>query len=286
MLFGQGIVRTGGDFGYQGEWPSHPDLLDWLAVEFRECGWDVQHMLRLMVTSSAYRQASRVRPEAEQIDPDNRLLAYFPRQRLGAEQIRDQALYVGGLLVERMGGESVKPYQPEGLWQEIAMPTSNTRIYEMGSGEDLWRRSIYTYWKRAAPPPSMLTFDAPTREFCTVARTTTNTPLQALVLWNDVQFVEAARGAAARALSGATEDGARLELLYRLCTGRSLGAERREALSAALREFRERFSNNAPSGLLEAGASAPPEGLDAEELAAWTMLASAVMSSDASIVKN
>lgn len=288
MLFGQGIVRTSGDFGLQGEWPTHPELLDWLAVEFRERGWDVQHMLRLMVTSSTYRQVARVGPEAAEVDPDNRLLAYFPRQRLAAEQIRDHALYVGGLLVERLGGESVKPYQPEGLWREIAMPNSNTRIFQMGSGEDLWRRSIYTYWKRAAPPPSMLTFDAPTREFCTVARTSTNTPLQALVLWNDVQFVESARGAAARVVRGAPDDDSRLELLYTLCTGRSLDEARRGALAAALAGFRERYqlASRDAAALVETGESPVPEDLDAGELAAWTMLASAVMSSDASIVKN
>jgi hypothetical protein len=288
MLFGNGIVRTPGDFGFQGEWPTHPELLDWLAVEFRESGWDVQHMLRLMVTSSTYRQISRLRPDAAEIDPDNRLLAYYPRQRLAAEQIRDQALYAGGLLVERAGGPSVKPYQPEGLWQEIAMPQSNTRIYEMGSGEDLWRRSMYTYWKRAAPPPSMLTFDAPTREFCEIKRSSTNTPLQALVLWNDVQFVEAARGTAARTLSGASGDAARLVLLFRLCTGRTLDEERRETLAEALADFRARYASSGAdaASLVELGASPVPEGLAKEELAAWTMLASAVMSSDAAIVKN
>jgi hypothetical protein len=288
MLFGNGIVRTPGDFGFQGEWPTHPELLDWLAVEFRESGWDVQHMLRLMVTSSTYRQISRLRPDAAEIDPDNRLLAYYPRQRLAAEQIRDQALYAGGLLVERAGGPSVKPYQPEGLWQEIAMPQSNTRIYEMGSGEDLWRRSMYTYWKRAAPPPSMLTFDAPTREFCEIKRSSTNTPLQALVLWNDVQFVEAARGTAARTLSGASDDAARLVLLFRLCTGRTLDEARREALAEALADFRARYASSGAdaASLVELGASPVPEGLAKEELAAWTMLASAVMSSDAAIVKN
>ncbi|HZW10491.1 MAG TPA: PSD1 and planctomycete cytochrome C domain-containing protein [Phycisphaerales bacterium] len=288
MLFGNGIVRTLGDFGLQGEWPTHPELIDWLAVEFRESGWDVRHMLRLMVTSSTYRQAGRVSPDAREIDPENRLLAYFPRQRLAAEQIRDQALYAGGLLVEKVGGPSVKPYQPEGLWQEIAMPNSNTRIYEMGSGEDLWRRSMYTYWKRAAPPPSMLTFDAPTREFCEIKRSSTNTPLQALVLWNDVQFVEAARGVAARVLAGAEDDPRRLALLYLLCAGRPLDQARREALGAALADFRARFEGSRADAekLIELGESPVPEGVRSEELAAWTMLASAVMSSDATIVKN
>lgn len=288
MLFGYGIVRTSEDFGYQGEWPSHPKLLDWLAVEFRESGWDVQHMLRLMVTSGAYRQSARVRPGAQEVDPDNRLLAYFPRQRLPAEQIRDQALYVGGLLVERLGGPSVKPYQPEGLWREVAMPQSNTRTYERGEGDELWRRSVYTYWKRAAPPPSMLTLDAPTREFCTIRRMSTNTPLQALVLWNDVQFVEAARAVAGRVLLEAEGDSARLAYLYRLCTGGALDEVRGGALASALGEFRARYRGSAEDAraLVRSGESPLPEGVDVEELAAWTMVASAVLSSDSTIVKN
>ena len=287
LLFGTGIVRTTGDFGYQGEWPSHPELLDWLAVEFRESGWDVRHMQRLMVTSATYRQAARVREEARRVDPDNRLLAYYPRQRLPAEQVRDQALYVGGLLVEKLGGPSVKPYQPEGLWREVAMIQSNTRAYERGMGEDLWRRSVYTYWKRAAPPPAMLTFDAPTREFCTVRRMSTNTPLQALVLWNDEQFVEAARATAGRVMLGAEGDRDRLALLYRMCTGGTLDEGRMAALSEALAAFRERYRAGSAdaASLVGVGESAAPEGLDAPELAAWTMVASAVLSSDATIVK-
>ncbi|MDZ4755739.1 MAG: PSD1 and planctomycete cytochrome C domain-containing protein, partial [Phycisphaerae bacterium] len=152
MCFGLGIVKTTEDFGLQGDWPSHPELLDWLAVEFRESGWNVQHMLRLIVTSATYRQQSATRPELAERDAENRLLASFPRRRLTAEQIRDTAIYTAGLLVEKVGGPSVKPYQPDGLWQEVAMPQSNTRIYEQGTGDDLWRRSLYTYWKRAAPP--------------------------------------------------------------------------------------------------------------------------------------
>ena len=288
QLFGAGIVRTTEDFGYQGEWPSHPELLDWLAVEFRDSGWDVRHVLRLMVTSATYRQVARVRPDAKEIDPDNRLLAYYPRQRLTAEQIRDQALYVGGLLVEKLGGPSVKPYQPEGLWREVAMIQSNTRQFVRGDGDDLWRRSLYTYWKRAAPPPSMLTFDAPTREFCTISRQSTNTPLQALVLWNDVQFVEAARATAARVMAHADSDADRLALLYRLCTGATPDAGRSALLAEALGAFRARYAA-APedaAALVSVGESMTPDDLDPQELAAWTMVASAVLSSDATIVKN
>jgi hypothetical protein len=290
MLFGTGLVRTSEDFGHQGEWPSHPELLDWLAVEFREGGWDVQKMLKLMVTSSTYRQSSRVRPEVKERDPDNRLLAYFPRRRLLAEQIRDQALFVSGLLVEKMGGPSVKPYQPMGLWEEVAMPQSNTRIFQRGEGEELWRRSMYTYWKRAAPAPAMLTLDAPTRESCTIRRPTTNTPLQALVLWNDEQFVEAARELALRVLeadvSGA-DDQSRLTDLFRRCTGRRPDKGELDDLGAALGLFRARF-REAPDdarGLLEAGERPVPDGIDRAELAAWTMIASSVLNLDSTICR-
>ncbi len=285
MLFANGIVRTSEDLGLQGEWPSHPELLDWLAVEFREGSaesgaWDMNHMLRLILTSATYRQSSVVRTELRERDPDNRLLAYYPRRRLTAEQIRDQALYVSGLLVEKAGGPSVKPYQPEGLWQEVAMPQSNTRIYTLGKGDELWRRSMYTYWKRAAPPPSMLTFDAPTREYCTTRRATTSTPLQALVLWNDEQFVEAARVLAERTLTEVSgDDPARLAMLFRRCCARMPSASEQAKLEAALHAFRERFkaSPSDAAGMLKIGMSPRKSGIADEELAAWTMIASSVM---------
>ncbi|MEE2973359.1 MAG: DUF1553 domain-containing protein, partial [Planctomycetota bacterium] len=170
QLFGRGLVESVEDFGYQSAWPSHPELLDHLAVRFRDGGWDVQDLFREIMSSATYRQSARIRPEAAALDSSNELLSRFPRQRLEAEQIRDQALYASDLLVESFGGPSVKPYQPEGLWREVAMVQSNTRNYEQGYGDDLHRRSVYTYWKRAAPPPSLLAFDAPTREYCNVRR--------------------------------------------------------------------------------------------------------------------
>ena len=291
MLLGNGLVRTSDDFGLQGEWQTHPELLDTLAVRFREGGWDMRALLREIVTSAAYRQDSRVRPELASVDPGNRLLAFYPRQRLAAEQIRDQALFVGGLLVEKTGGPAVKPYQPEGLWQEVSMPASNTRNYRQGMGDDLWRRSLYTYWKRAAPPPSMLTFDAPTREFCTPRRLATNTPLQALVLWNDPQFVEAARKSAERVLlepADANADDARLALLYRRATGEEPTRAVREAMVATLARHRARYQG-APDDarqLIAVGASPADPSLDPAELAAWTLVANAVLSSDATIVKD
>jgi hypothetical protein len=279
MVFGKGLVRTTDDFGLQGDWPSHPELLDWLAVEFRESGWNVRHVLRLMVTSATYKQASIVRKDVAETDPENRLLAFYPRRRLGAEQIRDMALFNAGLLAEKMGGPSVKPYQPEGIWTEVAMPQSNTRIFERGMGEDLYRRSLYTYWKRAAPSPSMLTFDAPTREMCTVGRPSTNTPLQALVLWNDEQFVEAARVLAQRTLTTPGDDASRLTTMFRRWTARMPSEREMAAIAAALADFRKRYAD-APAdaeALLKVGVAEKPKDLAAAELAAWTMLASSMM---------
>jgi hypothetical protein len=248
-------------------------------------------VLELLVTSAAYRQESRARPELRERDPENRLLAYLPRARLSAEAIRDQALYVSGLLVEQSGGPSVRPYQPAGLWQEVAMPQSNTRIFEVGDGDELWRRSLYTYWKRACPPPSLMTFDAPTREFCTIRRATTNTPLQALVLWNDEQFVEAARALAARTLAEVSgevaDDAARLTRLFVRCGARAPDAEELDALARTLATFRARYAADpaAAQALLEVGETMAPAELDPAELAAWTLIASAILNLDAVITR-
>jgi hypothetical protein len=297
-VFGSGIVRTSEDFGLQGEWPTHPELLDWLAIELRASGFDQQHLLKLMLTSSTYRQSSRASAELADADPDNRRLARAPRRRLTAEGLRDQALYVSGLLVEKLGGPSVKPYQPEGLWQEVAMPQSNTREYARGAYDALWRRSLYTYWKRACPPPSMLTLDAPTREFCTIRRAATNTPLQALVLWNDEQFVEAARALAARVLvetttgdavrDGVAADHVRIDELWRRCTGRRADEGDLARSARSLAAFRERYASATDEAkqLVDVGESMAPAELDARELASWTLLASAILNLDASITRN
>ncbi|MFN0244604.1 MAG: DUF1553 domain-containing protein [Planctomycetota bacterium] len=305
LLFGTGLVRTSEDLGLQGEWPSHPELLDWLAVELSESGWDVQALVARIVTSNTYRQSSRARAELASRDPDNRWLSHYPRRRLGAEEIRDTALYVSGLLVERFGGPSVKPYQPPGLWEEVAMPASNTRTFEPGVGADLWRRSVYTYWKRAAPPPSLAALDAPTRESCTIRRSITNTPLQALVVWNDPQFVEAARAFAQRSelaaqrsdaassrsdlpsvrLAPPQRDRARLAWMFRCATGRAPDDGELDALALALAEFRERY-RRAPEdalALVSVGASPRDERIDVAELAAWTMIANVLLSLDATI---
>ncbi len=288
IAFGTGLVRTSEDFGQQGEWPSHPELVDWLALDFRAHGWDVKRLVRELVTSATYRQSSRARADAGEKDPDNRLLARYPRRRLGAEELRDQALFVAGLLVEKLGGPSVKPYQPEGLWQEIAMPASNTRAYERGSGDELWRRSLYTYWKRACPPPSLLTLDAPTRESCTVRRLTTNTPLQALVLWNDEQFVEAARVLAQRVLAAPGDDAAHLAALFRRATGQAAAERTLAPLQSELARFRARFASDAESAqkLVALGMAPRPEPVDARELAAWTLVASTVLNLDTTLCRN
>jgi hypothetical protein len=281
QFFGRGFSSTIENVGLQGEWPSHPDLINWMAADLRS-DWDLKRAVRNIVLSATYQQ--HVAPPKV----DERLLAGFPRQRLSAEQIRDQALHVSGLLAETFGGPSVKPYQPEGLWKEVAMLQSNTNAFEQGVEDDLWRRSLYTYWKRAAPPPSLLTFDAPTREFCVARRTTTDTPLQALVLWNDPQFVEAARETASTVLGTQASTDERIHMLYRLCTGDTPSAELTRRLAVALQEWTARYED-APldaTSLISVGQSPVAESLPKTELAAWTMLASAVLSSDAAIVKD
>jgi hypothetical protein len=281
QFFGRGFSSTIENVGLQGEWPSHPDLLNWMAADLRS-DWDLKRAIRGIVLSATYQQ------DVALPNIDKRLIAGFPRQRLSAEQIRDQALHVSGLLVETLGGPSVKPYQPDGLWKEVAMLTSNTKAFEQGEDGDLWRRSIYTYWKRASPPPSLLTFDAPTREFCVARRTTTDTPLQTLVLWNDLQFVEAARETAGRVLQtpGSTDE--RIHMLYRLCTGDTPTADMTRRLSVALRDWIVRYgaAPDDAAALVSLGESPAAESLPKNELAAWTMLASAVLSSDAAIVKD
>lgn len=286
-FFGTGIVKTTENFGMQSEWPSHPVLLDWLATDFMRSGWDQKHLIRQIVTSATYRQSSSVRPNAEAVDPENRLLAYFPRRRLPAELVRDLALWVSGLLVERVGGPSVRPYQPPGLWKEVSIGgSSNTQVFRRDSGDALYRRSLYTFWKRTSPNPQMMLFDAPTREFCLVRRNTTNTPLQALVMWNDVQFVEAARALAQRTLREARTTGARIVCMFRRCTGRRPDAGERAILERTLRGFRARYERSKKdAALLLARGAAPPKDHDSAELAAWTMLGSTILCLDDTIVR-
>jgi hypothetical protein len=282
MLFGTGLVKTTEDFGAQGEPPSHPELLDWLAVELRESGWDVKMLLRRIVTSSTYRQSSRLTPELLRRDPENRLLARGPRLRLSAEMIRDQALAASGLLVERLGGPSIKPYQPAGLWRELADVE-----YHRDRGADLYRRGLYVYWKRTVAPPSLLTFDAAGREACNVRDTRTNTPLQALNLLNDVTYAEAARVLAGRVLRSAKGDKERLTLLFRLVLARRPAERELAILAAGLQRHRAQYrGDRAAARQVVAAGDAPSDvALDPAEQAAWSAVAAVVLNLDEAITR-
>jgi hypothetical protein len=302
MLFGIGLVRTAEDFGSQGELPSHPELLDWLAVEFQTPmtspggndthAWNVKALLKLLVMSATYRQSSVVTPELRAKDPENRLLARGPRHRLQAEFIRDQALAVSGLLNDQIGGPSVSPYQPPGIWEELASRADGknwtAQEYAQSHGRDLYRRTMYTFWKRTAPPPSLVTFDAPDRETCVVRRARTNTPLQALVLMNDPTYVEAARKLAERMLTGggATPE-ERIAFAFRLATARRPAEREVAVLKRVLEQQRAAFGQDekAAAALVGVGEAPRPEQLDSRELAAWTLVASVILNLDETLTK-
>ena len=282
-VFGTGLVRTAGDFGITGELPSHPELLDWLAIEFREGGWDVKQFFKLMVMSAAYRQAATTTPQKLEKDPDNRLLSRGPRFRMDAEMVRDYALSASGLLVDKIGGPSVKPYQPDGVWEAVAMIGSNTRNYKRDTGENLYRRSLYTFWKRSAPPAFLDVMNAPNRETCVVRRDRTNTPLQALLTLNDVQYVEAARVLAEKTLKegGATDD-AKLDFVAKRLLARSFRPEETAIVKATLADLLADFQAKPADAkkLIAYGESKPDEKLDAVSLAGWTMLVNELLNLD------
>jgi len=284
QVFGQGLVRTPEDFGLQGQQPTHPELLDWLAVEFVESGWDRQHLLRLMLKSRAFRQSSGWREGID--DPENRLLARGPSYRLDAEVLRDIGLWSSGLLDPHMGGEGVKPYQPAGMWKALAHPGSNTKQYQQDKGERLYRRSLYVYWKRTSPHPMMTLFDAPSREASCVRRSRSNTPLQSLGLLNETQRVEIARKLAERLVRERKEDPKRLDHLYQLLASRAPDAAERSACDGLLASARERFraSKADAESLLATGEAVRDGKLSAEDVAAWTQVASVVLASDAAIL--
>ena len=287
MHFGTGIVKSSEDFGAQGEWPTHPALLDWLAAEFVRSGWNRKAMHKLIVMSATYQQVSRVSPGLLEVDPANRLFARGPRFRLPAEMIRDHALAASGLLVGRLGGESVRPYQPPGLWDDVVY--ENVPRFVQDHGGKLYRRSLYTYWKRSVPPPNMQAFDAPSREVCVLTRAKTNTPLAALVLMNDPTFVEASRKLAERVLhdGGATAE-SRLALLHRLVCGRRPTERELDLLRGGLAELQTSFraEPEAARRLLAVGESPHDPVLDAVELAAYASLANAVLGTDEAITRN
>jgi hypothetical protein len=280
-VFGQGIVRTSGDFGITGEQPSHPELLDWLAEEF-ERDWDVQRFFKLVLMSNTYRQAAVTTKEKAEKDPFNRLLSRGPRFRMDAEMVRDYALAASGLLVPKIGGPSVKPYQPEGVWEAVAMIGSNTRNYKADSGENLYRRSMYTFWKRAAPPASMEVFNAPNRETCAVKRERTNTPLQALVTLNDIQFVEAARNLAERTLKAKPSTDERIDLLAKTILARPFRSDEASIVKSSIEKLNAEYKSKPEEAkkLISVGESKADASLDAGELAAWTMLCNELLNLD------
>ena len=286
MLFGRGIVSTVADFGSQGAWPSHPELLDYLARDFTDSGWNVKRMLRKILTSHTYRQSSRVTDVHLAKDPLNQYLARAPRLRLPAEFIRDNALSVAGLLIEKVGGPGVKPYQPPGLWNEVSLD-GNVR-FKRDAGQKLYRRTMYTYWKRSSPQPAMLTFDVPTREKCVIQRQRTNTPLQALVTLNDDQFVEAARCFAERLLTSDCEsDVDRLDLAFELATGRATNEMRQNVFIDLLKAEKKHYEANEEMAneLLAIGEVGRDESVNAAEHAAWTVVASAILNLDETLNK-
>ncbi len=288
QLFGTGIVKTSDDFGVQGELPSHPELLDWLAHSYRESGWNTQELIRRILTSATFRQDARATPELLQRDPGNRLLARAARLRFDAEQIRDNALFVSGLISLEMGGRGVKTYQPPNIWEPVGYSDSNTRFYQVDEGTALYRRSIYCFLKRTAPPPFMSNFDAPNREQFCARRERTNTPLQALQLMNDTQHFEAARALAERALrEGGQPLDERLMFLYRTVLARFPTAQEQTIVRNAWEQFRRRF-HDAPEDVRQVttvGASQPARDLDQVELAALTMIANLILNLDEAITR-
>ena len=282
--FGHGLVRTPEDFGLQGEQPTHPELLDWLAVEFQDSGWDLKHMLRLMVNSKAFKQDSKIRPDIQ--DPDNRLIARGQTYRLDAEVIRDIGLWAGDILNEKMGGEGIKPYQPDGLWSALMHPASNTKKYVRDKNEKIYQRSIYVYWKRTSPHPMMTLFDAPDRESSCVMRSRSNTALQSLGLLNETQRIEMSRKLAERLIKSTDDDQRRLDYLYGLLSSRKPTPNEKKACQDLVNAMRERYESSEEDAvaLVSAGDAPRDQNIAVKELAAWTQLTTIVLASDAAIL--
>lgn len=288
QYFGTGLVKTSEDFGSQGQPPSHPELLDWLSREFVDSGWDVKKLQKLIVMSGTYQQSSKVTPELLKRDGDNVLLARGPRFRLDAEAIRDSAVYTAGLLIEKPGGRGVRPYQPDGIWEAISFQGSNTQNYKMDAGDAIYRRSIYTFWKRTAPPAALQTLDAPSRESCVVRRTRTNTPLQALLLMNDQQYVEAARMLAQRVIKeGGDTPEKRLAYAFRLATGREPAADEVAIMVKVLQKHEAVYAADKPAAkkLLTIGVSPRDAAIPAEQLASYAMVCNLILNLDETMTK-
>jgi Protein of unknown function (DUF1553)/Concanavalin A-like lectin/glucanases superfamily len=287
-LFGAGIVETNEDFGIMGQRPTNPELLDWLAVEFRESGWSIKHMYKLMVMSAAYRQSAKSTPQQLSKDPRNLFLSHGPRFRMDAEMLRDIALQSGGLLVDRIGGPSVKPYQPPNIWEQVSYPTSDTLVYAPDHGPALYRRSMYTYWKRMAPPPSMDAFDAPVRDAVCTRRQRTDTPLQALVTLNDVQWIEAARALAQRVLHETSPSPeARINRMSQILLSHDASPQMTVVLQNSLAQMQKHYigDTKAAHALVHEGESHTPANIPETELAAWTMIANEMLNLDETLNK-
>ncbi len=283
QIFGQGLVRTAENFGVQGEMPSHPELLDWLAVTFVESGWDVKALLRLIATSSAYRQTSDTDARRTALDPDNRFLSRGSRYRMPSWMIRDQALFASNLFVPKIGGPPVKPYQPEGIWKEFSF---GKKVYKRDAGESLYRRSLYTYWRRIVAPPMF--FDSATRQTCSVKSKRTNTPLHALATLNDTTYVEAARAMAIHLLTmPVATDHERINTAFRLTMARKATAGESALLQKSIARLREQFAADpeAATAYVSVGESKPPPGIDAVELAAYASLCLAILNTDEALTK-
>ncbi|MFO0939572.1 MAG: PSD1 and planctomycete cytochrome C domain-containing protein [Pirellulales bacterium] len=297
-FFARGLVQTVDDFGAQGDYPTHPELLDQLAYQFQHSdqfgaahAWSIKSIVRQIVTSKTYRQSARVRGDLLQKDPENRLLGYFPRQRLTGEELRDQAIFVAGALSSKLGGPPVYPYQPDGLWEERANEGSNTKVYKRSEPTGLYRKSLYTFWKRTCPPPLMTLFDAPDRTYCTVKRSTTNTPLQALALLNEEQFLECAKLLAVRTMAEQSEqagDDRRINSIMKRLTGRELRPQELEWTRSLLNQSRARFSQSPDDAkeILQQGVSTVPAEYATTETAAWMVVANALLNLDEVLVKN
>jgi mono/diheme cytochrome c family protein len=286
-IFGTGLVETTEDFGVMGGRPSHPELLDWLALDFRENAWDIKRFYKQLVLSAAYRQSARVTPQLLEIDPKNRLLARGPRYRMDGEMLRDTALAASGLLVEKIGGPSVKPYQPAGVWEAGSHQGSDTKSYTQDHGEALYRRSLYTFWKRMATTPDMDTLDVPVRDAACTRRQRTDTPLQALVLMNDPQWLEASRRLAERVIRQSPETATRLNYLGEVLLARPWEPREKSVLESALTKFQSAYAHDQPGAeeVLKVGESSRDSGIRADELASWMLVASAAMNLDAVLNK-
>jgi len=286
--FGNGLVRSSEDFGNRGDWPTHPELLDYLAVRFVREGWSLKKLHKMILTSATYRQAATASKEKMAKDPENKLLSRAPRFRLDAEVIRDQALYLSGLLIERMGGHGDKPYQPSGLWEAIAYPISDTAKYMQDHGDELYRRSLYLFWKRTSPPPTMLLFDAPMRESCIVRRSHTNTPTQALATLNETGFVEDARAFAQRILKSKFGDDARLTYAFRMATGRAPSASEKQVLLQLLNEQRKVYRSRPADAVktLSIGESPRDKTIDPVEHASWTIVCNLILNLDETLTQH